>query len=129
LNPNDTENFPEDTEFRRVADRTTDGFGAVGKTERVFAIWREEKAAAAVPVDVLELKNKLALAEAAAAENLARAERAELRQEAHQEKWALEVDRLRQEIQSRKADAAMVRGLRERVLELSRELMAARMGR
>ncbi len=75
------------------------------------------------------MKKKLVSAEAAAAENLARAQRAELREEAHQDKWALEVDRLRQEIQARKADAAMVGGLQERVLELSRELMAARMGR
>ncbi len=95
----------------------------------MFAIWREETAPAVTPVDIVELKKKLASAEAAAAENLARAQRAELREEAHQDKWALEVDRLRQEIQARKADAAMLRGLQERALELSRELMAARMGR
>lgn len=77
-------------------------FGAVGKTERVFAIWREEVAArtqaAAVPVDVAELKRRLATAEAAAAENLKRAELAEYREQAHQERWAMEVDRLRQEV-------------------------------
>jgi hypothetical protein len=74
----------------------------VGKTERVFAIWREEVAArtqaAAVPVDVAELKRRLATAEAAAAENLKRAELAEYREQAHQERWAMEVDRLRQEV-------------------------------
>lgn len=73
-------------------------FGAVGKTERVFAIWREEVARAAVPVEVAELKRRVAAAEALAAEHLARAERAELREEAHQEKWAAEVDRLRMEV-------------------------------
>jgi hypothetical protein len=46
------------------------------------------------------LKHRLAAAEAAAAENLARAERAEYREQAHQDKWAMEVDRLRQEIKA-----------------------------
>jgi len=77
-------------------------FGAVGKTERVFTIWREETAAqasaAAPAADIVELKRRLAAAEAAAAENLARAERAEYREMAHQEKWAMEVDRLRIEV-------------------------------
>ena len=82
-------------------------FGAVGKTERVFAIWREEigaiaarAQAAAVPADVRELKRRLAEAETAAAENLKRAELAEYREQAHQERWAMEVDRLRQEIRA-----------------------------
>lgn len=78
-------------------------FGAVGKTERVFAIWREEveaaKPASKEEVGVAELKRRLALAEAQAAENLKRAELAELREEKHQEKWAMEVDRLRMEVQ------------------------------
>jgi hypothetical protein len=72
----------------------------VGKTERVFAIWREETAAKAVPADVADLKRRLTVAEAAAAENLARAERAEFREQAHQDKWAMEVDRLRQELRA-----------------------------
>jgi hypothetical protein len=82
-------------------------FGAVGKTERVFAIWREEVGAvaaraqaAAVPADVAELRRRLIAAEAAAAENLRRAELAEYREQAHQEQWAMEVDRLRQEIRA-----------------------------
>ena len=104
-------------------------FAAVGNTQRVFAIWREEVGAASVPVDVMELKKKLAAAEAAAAANLARAELAELREESHQEKWAMEIDRLRQENLARKSSAAEVRVLQERVLQLSRELMAARTGR
>jgi hypothetical protein len=73
-------------------------FRAVGKTERVFAIWREEVGAPpapVVPVDVADLKRRLAAAELAAGENLARAERAEFREQAHQE-----VDRLRMEIKA-----------------------------
>jgi hypothetical protein len=77
-------------------------YGAVGKTQRVFAIWREEAHAAALPVEVKELRIRLAAAERAAAENLARAERAELREQAHQDKWAMEIDRLRQELNALK---------------------------
>ena len=73
-------------------------YGAVGKTERVFEIWRQEIGAASQPIEVRELKRRLAVAEKAAAENLARAERAELREQAHQDKWAVEIDRLRQEL-------------------------------
>src|SRR5271154_4522129 len=72
---------------RRLCAELSKRFGAVGKTERVFAIWREEVAAAAVPADLAELRVRLLAAETAAAENLARAERAEYREQAHQEKW------------------------------------------
>ncbi len=80
-------------------------FGAVGKTERVFAIWREETqakggAAAAVSVDIAELQRRLAAAGAAAAENHKRAERADEREQAHQEQWAVEVDALRQRVKA-----------------------------
>jgi hypothetical protein len=52
----------------------------------------------ALPTEVVELQRRLVAAEQSAAENLARAERAEYREEAHQEKWAMEVDRLRMEV-------------------------------
>jgi hypothetical protein len=93
---------------RRVCAELRARFGAVGKTERVFAIWREEVATAAVPVDLTELKFRLAAAEAQAAENLARAERAEFREQAHQDKWALEIDRLRQELKAARGDVTRV---------------------
>jgi Plasmid replication region DNA-binding N-term len=88
---------------RRLREELRRRFGAVGKTERVFQIWREECTTAAVPdahvpIEVAELRRRLAAAETAAAENLARAERAEYREQAHQDKWAMEVDRLRQEL-------------------------------
>ena len=76
-------------------------YGAVGKTARVFRIWREELAALRVtqlPGDLALLKQKVHAAEAAAAEYLKRAELAEFREQAHQDHWALEVDRLRQEV-------------------------------
>lgn len=83
---------------RRLCAELRQRYGAVGKTERVFAIWREELAAAAIPPDIAKLQRQLAAAQAAAAENLARAERAEYREQAHQDKWALEIDRLRLEV-------------------------------
>jgi hypothetical protein len=76
-------------------------YGAVGKTTRVFRIWREEVATLRVtrlPGELALLKQKVHAAEAAAAEYLKRAELAEFREQAHQDHWALEVDRLRQEV-------------------------------
>jgi hypothetical protein len=83
-------------------------FGAVGKTERVFRIWREECAPTAasepvvaepeLPRDVAILQRRVEAAEALADEYLRRAELAEFRERAHQDHWALEVDRLRQEL-------------------------------
>jgi hypothetical protein len=99
-----------DVSGRRLCAELRARFGAVGKTERVFRIWREETSARAraemaaempaLPADVTELQRRLAAAELSAAENLARAERAEYREEAHQEKWAMEVDRLRMEVRA-----------------------------
>jgi hypothetical protein len=125
----------------RVSGRTLSAelrtrFGAVGKTERVFAIWREEVSAqavrdapakvAAVPADVVDLERRLKAAEAAAAENLKRAQLAEYREQAHQEHWALEVDRLRQQLAARETTEVEVRRLQDRVLQLSRELVGYR---
>jgi hypothetical protein len=76
-------------------------YGAVGKTARVFQIWREENAALAtaeLPGELALLEARVKAAEGAAAEYLKRAELAEFREQAHQDHWALEVDRLRQEL-------------------------------
>jgi hypothetical protein len=100
-----------DISGRRLCAELRARFGAVGKTERVFAIWREELAAAAVPLDFAELKARLERAEAQSAENLARAERAEFREQAHQDKWAMEVDRLRQELKAVRGDSHVTRVL------------------
>lgn len=107
-------------------------FGAVGQTARVFQIWREETGAEppgqAVDVskDVGEMQKQLLAVQAAARENQARAERAEYREQAHQEHWAQEVDRLRQELLAQPRYASEIRALQERVLQLSVELQAAR---
>jgi len=98
---------------RQLRRELKDRFGAVGKTERVFDLWREETqkiqiaiAAAALPADVAELQRRLRIAEATAAENLKRAELAEYRERAHQDHWAMEIDRLKQQLETRRdADA------------------------
>ena len=81
-------------------------FDAVGKTERVFQIWREAMAEqtratvlSALPTDVAELQRRLQAAETQAAANLKRAELAEYREQAHQDHWSLEIDKLRQELE------------------------------
>lgn len=106
-------------------------FGAAGKTERVFRVWREEcvrweRAHAPPPSDVEALAQRLAEAEARATALQARAELAEYREQAHQDRWGLEVDRLRQQLLIQERAADRVRHLEDRVMQLSRELLAAR---
>ena len=120
---------------RRLRAELLRRFGAAGKTERVFRIWREETAAGVVPIpsvapalprELREWRQRLLAAESAAAENLARAQRAEYREQAHQEHWAAEIDRLRQ-AEGNQSEASMtIRHLQEQVFKLSRELAAAR---
>lgn len=85
--------------------------GAVGKTARVFELWREEteklhsaNARASLPTEVAELQRRLAIAETAAAENLRRAELAELREQAHQEHWAMKIDELRRKLEEARSE-------------------------
>jgi hypothetical protein len=104
-------------------------FGAVGRTARVFQILREEaldQSKPKVPADVSHLERRLALAEATAAENQARAERAEYREQSHQEHWAMEIDRLREQLRAQRKYPAEIRVLQEQVFRLSAELQAAR---
>jgi hypothetical protein len=101
-------------------------YGVVGRTARVFQILREEALTQAVPGDVADLKRRLRLAEAAGADTEARAERAEFRERAHQEHWAMEIDRLREQLRAQPKYAAEIRALQEQVLRLSAELQAAR---
>jgi hypothetical protein len=106
------------------------------KTERVLGIWREELTAKAErrdalarvgePANVVELERRLQAAEETAVENLKRPELAELREQAHQEQWGMEVDRLRQRLRAQETNEAEVRRLQDRVLQLSRELMGYR---
>ncbi|HKB90405.1 MAG TPA: hypothetical protein VKC60_07790 [Opitutaceae bacterium] len=96
---------------RRLCEELRSRFGAVGKTTRVFRIWREECVTASapanlgLPADVFLLQRRAEAAEAVAAENLKRAELAEFRERAHQDHWAVEIDRLRQEVAALKGTA------------------------
>jgi hypothetical protein len=97
-------------------------FGAVGNTERVFEVWREEtqeleraRQHAALPTEVAELQRRLKIAEASAAESSKRAELAEYRERAHQDHWAVELDRLRQEIETLRAQAGQGKSIPFRV--------------
>jgi hypothetical protein len=108
-------------------------YAAVGNTERVFKIWREEQLAHAeagrapsMPPDTARLLQDLSTARAAAEENRLRAERAELREQAHQDRWAAEIDKLRQHIRAQPNYAAEVRTLQDQVLRLTVELHATR---
>ncbi len=109
-----------------------DRFGHAGRTARVFAIWREETAAqlspevSNAPADIADLQRRLAAAEEKTAEHLARAERAEYREMAHQDHWALEIDRLREQLREQSALAAQARALQSEVLKLTAELQAVR---
>jgi hypothetical protein len=117
---------------RRLCEELRARFGAVGKTTRVFRIWREECVPAAAlpsrtsPLDTVLLQKRLEAMEAAAAENLQRAELAEFREQAHQDHWAAEVDRLRQAARSQPDQAATIRALHAQVLALTREVQGLR---
>jgi hypothetical protein len=98
---------------RKLRRELLDRFGAVGKTARVFAVWREETRkvrvaaeAPSLPRDVRELQEQLALAKVAAAANLARAELAEYRERAHQDHWAMEIDRVKRELEEARSSGS-----------------------
>jgi hypothetical protein len=102
---------------RQLRKELKNRFGAVGKTARVFQLWREEtatlqraRAAAALPTEVAELQRRLQIAETAAAENLKRAELAELREQAHQDHWALKIDELRRKLEDARRENAAGQG-------------------
>jgi hypothetical protein len=115
-------------------------FGATGKTVRVLRIWREESTrqvmaakqvtdrppAPALPIDVQQLQERLKQAEAHAAEQSARAQVAELREQSHQDRWALEIDKLREQLRAQPNYAREVRTLQSTVTRLTVELAALR---
>jgi hypothetical protein len=107
---------------RRLRKELKERFGAVGNTERVFEVWREEaqereraRRLSALPTEVAELQRRLEIAEASAAASSQRAELAEYRERAHQDHWAIELDRLRQEIETLRAQAGQGKSLPFRV--------------
>jgi chromosome segregation ATPase len=104
----------------------------------VLKIWREESARLAaannhdrpnfpaLPAEVCELQERLTKAEAQAEEMKVRAVLAELREQSHQDRWALEIDRLREQLRAQPNYASEVRTLQSTVNRLTVELAALR---
>jgi hypothetical protein len=116
-----------------------DRFGATGKTARVLKVLREESARLSaakgnaersnlpvLPTEVRELQERLTKAEAQAEEMKVRAELAELREQSHQDRWALEIDRLREQLRTQPDYAREARTLQSTVTRLTVELAALR---
>jgi hypothetical protein len=101
--------------------------GAVGRTERVLAIWREERESRRLPrptpviTPAAELAAQLHAAQARCAELQLRAEKAELREEAHQRQWLMEIDRLRQALRAQADQAAALHPLQTQLIRLQVE--------
>ena len=107
-------------------------FGAVGKTERVFALCRSRRGSDE-PASACELHARLeeaeqgrAAAEVAREQALQRVERAEAREMAHQDRWANEIYALRQTVQQLQGESQRRRALEDQVLRLQRELQGLR---
>lgn len=117
--------------FRRMAQAR---FTAAGNTARMFRIWREERErwiesrriTPAGDESVAALGTRMRAAQEEADAQRARAERAEYREQAHQDHWALEIDRLREQLRSQPDYAAEVRRLQSRIQGLVSENAALR---
>jgi hypothetical protein len=88
-------------------------FGAVGKTERVFALCRSRRGSDE-PASACELHARLeeaeqgrAAAEVAREQALQRVERSEAREMAHQDRWANEIYALRQTVQQLQGESSV----------------------
>jgi hypothetical protein len=110
-------------------------FGAAGKTDRVYTICRSlREPSVAEPADIAVLRRELEAAEqgraeaqAACDQALARAERSEARELAHQDRWANQIFELRQQVESLKGEGARRRYLEEQVARLTREVQVLRL--
>jgi hypothetical protein len=109
-------------------------YGVSGKTERLFAACRQWKAApndASGPVgqlqrELLEAQEGRGVALAMRDQALARAERAEARELAHQDRWATEIHALRESVEQLKGERLRRQSLEEQIVRLQRELQALR---
>ena len=109
-------------------------FGVSGKTERLFAACRQWKARAsdvAAPLEKLQRELREAqegrvVALAVRDQALARAERAEARELAHQDRWATEIHSLRESVEQLKSERLRRQALEEQIVRLQRELHSLR---
>jgi hypothetical protein len=98
-------------------------FGAAGKTDRVFALYRQLNAPpSAEPGDVRELRERIVDQDQLLAVALSRAERSEAREIAHQDRWANEIHELRQLVEQHKGETVRRKELEAQVMLLHREL-------
>jgi hypothetical protein len=125
---------------RALRQALRDRFGAAGKTARVLRIWHEEAnrwaaprrtaepppASALLPTDVVLLQAQLAEAQRETAHFKARAELAEVREEAHQTRWALEIDRLREQLRAQPNYQRDIRTMQDTITRLTVELAVLR---
>jgi hypothetical protein len=99
------------TELRRL-------FGTPGGVDRIYKLINYPPSTEIVGKsgdEVASLREQLALA-------VQRAELAEHREQAHQEKWAMEIDQLRQQLRGAQIDSRKLSEAQNQVLELRREL-------
>jgi hypothetical protein len=98
---------------RQLRAELTRRFGSGGKKDRVYALWRswgdresragESRSAdlGALEASLADARRQIGLLETALFEAEQRALRAEERERIHQDHWAQEIDRLRQQVQQR----------------------------
>jgi hypothetical protein len=104
-------------------------YGAAGKTARLVSACRGLQApppdASFVTELMLQLQNAQLSGATAIAERdraLARAERAEARETAHQDRWATEIHSLREAVEQLKGERSRRQSLDDQVVRLQREL-------
>jgi len=102
------------TELRRL-------FGTPGGVDRVYRLIGEAHATVH-PDHQNDLIAEIAMLQQQLQEMLKRAQLAEYREQAHQEKWAMEIDLLRQQLRSAQIDSRKLSEAQNQVLELRREL-------
>lgn len=102
------------TELRRA-------FGMPGGVDRIYRLISQDRATGHADQQN-NLVAEIALLKQQLAEALQRAELAEYREQAHQEKWAMEIDLLRQQLRSSQIDTRKLSEAQNQVLELRREL-------
>ena len=110
-------------------------YGLSGKTDRLFAICRQfEAAQGPTSSDLGQLRRQLLEAQEDRAvalemrdQALARAERAEAREVAHQDRWATEIHTLRESIEQLNGERLRRQGLEDQIVRLQRELQSLRL--
>lgn len=109
-------------------------YGISGKTARLFAMCRQLTAAQThPPIAIGQLQRELLEAQESRTralemrdQALARAERAEARELAHQDRWASEIHALREAVEHLKAERLRRQSLEEQIVRLQRELQSLR---